>query len=98
MKKGSDDLGDFEERTAKKGESDQFVDPFKRKGAAKVAPDLDGEISEEQRAKEQEYRVKVDENGDPVDKETVPAVQDTETSEAGSRKSKKSKKGEDAGT
>jgi hypothetical protein len=39
--KGKDDLGDFEERAAKKaGEPDQFVDPFKRKDKVK-AKDID---------------------------------------------------------
>ena len=74
MTKGKDDLGDFEERTAKKGDaSDQFVDPFKRKGA-KAPKDVDGEVDEEQRAKEAKYRVKVDESGEPVDKESVPPL------------------------
>ena len=45
--KGKDDLGDFEERAAKKaGEPDQFVDPFKRKDKVK-AKDIDQEIDEE---------------------------------------------------
>lgn len=35
---------------------------------------MDGEISEEQRAKEAKYRVKVDENGEPVEKENAAPV------------------------
>lgn len=82
--KGKDDLGDFEERAAKKeGETDQFVDPFKRKDKAK-AKDLDEEIDEEQKAKEAPYRVKLDKNGEPVDQKEQPAVEDVK---------KKSKKG-----
>lgn len=44
VKKGKDDLGEFEEKTSKKGgEPDQFTDPFKRKDKVK-AKDVDDEI------------------------------------------------------
>jgi len=92
VRKGKDDLGDFEERTAKKGDADQFVDPFKRKAAA--APDVDGEISEEQKAKESQYRVKVDDSGEPVEKEATPAVQD-KAAKGGAKKAKKKAKAAD---
>jgi len=85
--KGKDDLGDFEERTAKKaGEADQFVDPFKRKDKQKPK-DLDEEINEEQKAKEAPYRVKLDKNGEPVEKKEQAAVEDVSKA----KKSKKSK-------
>lgn len=90
--KGKDDLGDFEERTSKKsGEVDQFTDPFSRKDK-KQAPDVDGEINEEQTEKESQFRVKVDENGQPVDKEAHEAVEDVKPKK-GKKDSKKKKSG-----
>ena len=92
MTKGKDDLGDFEEKTTpKKGEVDQFTDPFKRSAKTQKAADIDGEIEDEQIAKEAPYRVKTDESGEPISKKKHAAVEDVDSKKSSKSKGSKSK-------